>query len=74
LIIDPCIPSAWKGFSVKRIFRSITYIINVTNPSKVTNGIKCVSVDGKQISQRNGIVVLPLFDAGTTHVVEVTLG
>src|SRR5690554_3449049 len=33
LIIDPCIPSDWNGFTVTRKFRGATYRITVKNPS-----------------------------------------
>jgi cellobiose phosphorylase len=32
LIIDPCIPKKWKGFTVQRKFRGVTYTIEVKNP------------------------------------------
>jgi cellobiose phosphorylase len=33
LVIDPCIPSYWKGFTVRRKFRDAEYVIRVSNPS-----------------------------------------
>lgn len=50
LQIDPCIPGAWSGFSVDRIFRGVTYHISVENPSHVEKGVKTVEVDGTPIS------------------------
>jgi cellobiose phosphorylase len=47
LIIDPCIPSDWKEFSVKRIFRGVSYKINVANKSKSGKSKKHISVNGK---------------------------
>ena len=44
LIIDPCIPSKWKGFSVTRIFRKAKYTIVVKNPDFVCKGIKQIYV------------------------------
>ena len=32
LVIDPCIPSSWKGFTVRRKFRDAEYVIRVSNP------------------------------------------
>ncbi|NQU18287.1 MAG: glycosyl transferase [Candidatus Saganbacteria bacterium] len=70
LIIDPCIPSTWKGFNAKRIFRGATYQINIKNPKKKTHGVKSMLVDGKTV-QGN---IIPPFDDNEEHSVEVTLG
>ena len=32
LVIEPCIPSHWKGYTVRRKFRDAEYIIRVSNP------------------------------------------
>jgi Cellobiose phosphorylase len=32
LVIDPCIPCGWKGFTVRRRFRDAVYDIKVSNP------------------------------------------
>ena len=32
LVIDPCIPSHWKGYTVRRKFRDAEYIVRVSNP------------------------------------------
>jgi cellobiose phosphorylase len=71
LIIDPCIPKKWKGFTVQRKFRGVTYTIAVKNPKAKSKGVKSLLVDGKKISGN----VIPLPASGTTAVkVEVTLG
>ncbi len=54
LIIDPCIPSSWKGFEVKRILRDTVFSIKVTNPDGVCKGIKSIKVDGSKI--QNNII------------------
>ena len=38
LVIDPCIPSHWKGFTVRRKFRDAEYVIRVSNPSGRSKG------------------------------------
>jgi cellobiose phosphorylase len=38
LVIDPCIPSSWKGFTVRRKFRDAEYLIHVSNPYKKCKG------------------------------------
>ncbi len=49
LRIDPCIPSAWKSFSVSREFRKKKLNITVQNDSCVQKGVKKVIVNGKEI-------------------------
>ena len=45
LEINPCIPSDWKGFNVKRKFRGAEYHITVKNPDGVCKGIQSITVD-----------------------------
>ena len=47
LVVDPCIPSAWKGFEVVRQWRGATYNIHVENPHGKQKGIKSVTLNGK---------------------------
>ncbi len=47
LRVDPCIPQAWDGFSVKRLFRGCAVDIKVKNPGHVARGVKGVRVDGR---------------------------
>jgi cellobiose phosphorylase len=70
LEIDPCIPKAWDGFEVTRVFRGTTYKVRVKNPSHVSKGVKSLVVDGRVVSGH----VIPTFNDGKTHEVEVTLG
>ncbi|HBB92851.1 MAG TPA: glycosyl transferase [Bacteroidales bacterium] len=69
LIVDPCIPSGWKVFSVSRKFRGATYFIEVLNPNGVSKGVKEVIVDGH--SQASNLI--PLFGDGLKHDVKVIL-
>lgn len=69
LMVDPCIPKAWKGFEVTRKFRGAVYNIVVKNPKGVSKGVVSVSVDGKEIEGN----VLPVFAKGS-HKVEVLMG
>lgn len=70
LAVNPCIPKEWSGFSVKRVFRGATYIINVKNPKGVNQGVKSMDVDGKPIVGN----IAPFFNDKKEHLVEVTLG
>ncbi|HPD19184.1 MAG TPA: glycosyl transferase, partial [Candidatus Goldiibacteriota bacterium] len=70
LIVDPCIPPKWKGFSVKRVFRGTTYNIDVRNPKNVSKGVSKIILDGKEIKGN----VVPVFKDQKEHKVEVIMG
>jgi cellobiose phosphorylase len=70
LRIDPCIPSNWDGFKMKRFFRNARYEIEVQNPEHISKGVQSIYVDGRLI-QGNYV---PIFEDGSTHRVIVTLG
>jgi cellobiose phosphorylase len=70
LLVDPCIPRAWDGFEVTRHFRGAVYQIAVRNPNHVCKGVKSMTVDGEAIEGNT----IPIFEAGSTHEVEVVLG
>ena len=69
LSIDPCIPAAWKGFTVKRRFRGCMYEINVRNESGVCKGVKEIRVEGEQIEGN----VVPAYPGKSSVHVEVTM-
>ncbi len=48
LLIDPCIPSDWKEYSVKRKFRGTTYLIKVINSGKENAQFSYLKIDGKR--------------------------
>ncbi len=70
LKIDPCIPEDWDGYKIKRFYRGAYYEIEVKNPNHVSKGVKSIKVDGKEINSN----VLPVFNDGKTHNVEVIMG
>ncbi len=70
LVVDPCIPRAWPGFSVQRIFRGKTYSIEVRNPKGACKGVKSLAVDGKKVEGN----VIPLRLGGKEVSVVVELG
>ncbi len=74
LLVDPCIPKKWKGFSMKRIFRGTTYNIIVKNPKKISSSVKKVMIDGNEFDFKCGKCVLPLLDNKSEHTIEVFLG
>ncbi len=70
LVIDPCIPSTWKEYTVQRKFRGAEFTIVVKNPDGKCRGVKSITVDGKKVEGN----AVPLQKNGTKHVVEVVLG
>ena len=70
LKIDPSIPSDWDGYKASREFRGVRYNITVKNPEHISHGVKSIVLDGVKLASN----VLPMFDAGTQHEVEVVLG
>jgi cellobiose phosphorylase len=70
LLIDPCIPSDMKGFTVTRHFRGADYHITADNSAGAEKGIKSITVDGKT-HQGN---VLPVFSDGKIHKIVVIMG
>jgi cellobiose phosphorylase len=76
LIVDPCIPPEWGGFTVKRIFRGAEYRITVRNPEHVECGVKELFLDGILHCTSRGPrdKVLPPAAAGTSHDILVVLG
>jgi cellobiose phosphorylase len=70
LLIDPCIPSAWDGFSATRQFRGCVMRIVVHNPQHVCKGIVKMTVDGNPIEGN----LIPYNCSDGEHRVEVWLG
>jgi cellobiose phosphorylase len=70
LVIDPCIPPDWNGYTVKRMFRGARYTITVENPEHVCKGVKSMTVDGYPVEGN----VLPVFTDDGEHEVRVILG
>ncbi|MBG7629536.1 MAG: glycosyl transferase [Bacteroidetes bacterium] len=70
LLIDPCIPTKWDGFKVKRKFRGYTLNIEVTNPNHVSKGVKEITIDGDKIEG----AIIPVLEKGKEYQVVVTLG
>ena len=71
LVIDPCIPRTWNGFTIAFRYHSARYDIVVENPHAVTRGVSSVEVDGVPI---DGHVSIPLADDRQTHRVRIVLG
>jgi len=70
LLIDPCIPAEWEGFRMIRRYRGARYDIRVSNPNRVMKGVMSVEVDGQPLEG----VVVPIFEDGAVHRVDVLMG
>jgi len=70
LLLDPCIPSVWDHFRVKRHFRNAVYLITVENPDHVQKGVVSLTLDGMP---QTGNLVPPLHDGGM-HEVHIKMG
>ena len=70
LLINPCIPTKWEGFKMKRKFRGATYLIDVKNPDRVSKGVKHITVNGTSIEGN----LIPILEVGKEHIIEVVMG
>jgi len=71
LVIDPCIPRAWRGFEIDFRYHSSRYQIQVSNPNEVSRGVVGLTLDGTTLPPDAG---LDLVNDGSIHQVRVTMG
>jgi cyclic beta-1,2-glucan synthetase len=71
LMINPCIPSEWPGFTVALRYRSAHYDIVVENPNGVCRGVAMLELDGIALADRTGIL---LADDGRSHRMRAVIG
>ena len=69
LVIEPCIPKRWPGYSMTYRHGAARYRIRVDNPRGVNGGVERMTLDGATV---DGVSV-PLVDDGAEHQVVVTL-
>jgi cyclic beta-1,2-glucan synthetase len=72
LIMDPCVPTSWPGFTIAFKYLSAHYDITVENPNGVSRCVSRISLDGQVLHTTDGRI--PLADDGAHHSVEVVLG
>jgi len=68
--IDPCIPAAWRHYSVTWRRGAACYEITVENPRQHSRGVASVSLDGNPVDPSR----IPLVDDGAVHKVRVMMG
>lgn len=66
LLLDPCLPQAWPGFCMQRIFRGARYDIHVR---RARAGYRGMRVDGRPVPSR----LVPVFRDRRVHRVELAL-
>ena len=49
LRIDPCIPAAWKSFTVTRVFRGKKVLVEIRNPAGVQKGVRKLLLNGEPL-------------------------
>lgn len=69
LMIDPCIPSDFGNFKIIRMYRGITYHIEILQQNQKQKGISSLTVNGKKI---NGNII-PFDDSQKDVQIAVTL-
>lgn len=69
LLIDPCIPADWPGFTVTRVWRGAVYKIEVQNPHRVEKGVASVRCNDQPVAG-----LIPPQPAGSINEVVVVLG
>lgn len=69
LLIDPCIPADWDGFSVQRRFRGALYNITVSNPNNAMKGPAEIHLNGTKIDGNK----IPPQPSGSENQVKVLL-
>jgi len=70
LKIDPCIPSAWKGFKMTRRFRGKKLTLEVRNPAGAQKGVKKLLLNGERIEGN----LIPAHKLLAENLVEVEMG
>ncbi|MCE5272357.1 hypothetical protein LLH00_13850 [bacterium] len=69
LLIDPCLPSAWKRASLERSFRGVRYRVEIENPEGRQTGVRRITLDGREVQGQ----LLPLLVDGGVHEVKVLM-
>jgi cellobiose phosphorylase len=74
LLIDPCIPKDWKGFSAHRIFRGCRINLEFTN-NGVSKGVSSIVVNGENLDiSKSAMIPASMIEGKKSLDVKVTLG
>jgi cyclic beta-1,2-glucan synthetase len=72
LIVDPCVPTAWRGFEIVFRYRTTRYEIAVGNPNAVSRGVTYAELDGSALP--GNPAQIDLTDDGAIHRLRIVLG
>ena len=73
LVIDPCIPPEWPGFTARRVWRGAVYEIEVTNPKGVSKGVGECRLNGAPQERSPLGARVPAQAAGSVNRVAVVM-
>ena len=69
LSVNPCIPADFGDFNITRVYRGVTYNIEIKNPNKVQKGVASLTVDGVEVAGN----VIPFDESKKTVSVVATM-
>lgn len=70
ILIDPCLPAPWEGYTATRKFRGRSLRIKVDKPKGVEHGVLRIVLNGKEI----GPGVIPVESLDPENEIEVIMG
>ncbi|SER82231.1 GH36-type glycosyl hydrolase domain-containing protein [Salipaludibacillus aurantiacus] len=73
LVIDPCIPEEWPGYSFTYAYGASQYDVEVVNKNSCGNMVRRLIINGEQKSTGDTLFEVPLNDDGRMHKVKVYL-
>jgi N,N'-diacetylchitobiose phosphorylase len=74
MVIDPCIPPDWKGFTARRIWRGAAYEITVENPVGISKGIRECWHNGTRLPEAGSVAAIPAQPQGSVNSIRVVMG
>ena len=74
IVIDPCIPRAWPGFSITLRHRGAVYRISVRNPHGVSRGVVAAQLGEASLPIADGRAHLEISGNSGEHAVLIVLG
>ncbi|MBE5916901.1 MAG: glycosyl transferase [Pseudobutyrivibrio ruminis] len=69
LSVNPCTPAEFGDFNITRVYRGVTYNIEIKNPNKVQKGVASLTVDGVEVEGN----VIPFDNSKKTVKVVATM-
>jgi cellobiose phosphorylase len=69
LLVDPCIPSHWPGFEMRRNFRGKNLHLTVSNPRRVCRGVSVLKIGNESVP--GNLIPLERITEGTEVYIEL---